>query len=80
MNNPLEVIMNLNRTPEEWKGYCWDVHVILKMFFPDAIPYYNGDHVITKIGDHYYDINGLVLWNYIPMTEDEQEKAKEWNL
>lgn len=32
----------------------------LKEIFPDAEAYENGDHVITKIGDKFWDIKGEV--------------------
>lgn len=45
-------------------GSCWKFHEILKVVYPEAIPYYmydeDGGHVLTKIGDKFYDINGVV--------------------
>lgn len=41
-------------------GSCYQFHLILKCLFPDALPYYNLDHIITRIGDKYYDITGEV--------------------
>ena len=42
------------------QGSCYHLYLILKEVFPEALPYYDGDHVITKIGDRYYDITGEV--------------------
>jgi hypothetical protein len=42
-------------------GACYQFHLILKSKFPEAIPYYNEDHVISKIGDSYFDITGEVI-------------------
>lgn len=42
------------------EGSCYHFHLILKKVFPNAEPYYDLDHVITKIDDKYYDITGEV--------------------
>jgi hypothetical protein len=39
-------------------GNCYQFYEILKVVFPDAIAYESGGHVVTKIGDDYYDIRG----------------------
>ena len=41
-------------------GSCYKFYLILKAIFPKAKAYYNSDHVITRIGDQYYDITGEV--------------------
>jgi hypothetical protein len=41
-------------------GGCYKFHLILKEVFPWAQCYYNSNHVITRIGLRYYDINGEV--------------------
>jgi len=41
-------------------GGCMNLFTILRNQYPEATPYYNGDHIITKIGDYFYDINGIV--------------------
>jgi len=41
-------------------GLCFHFFQILQSKFPGAEAYYNSDHVITKIGGHYYDITGKV--------------------
>jgi hypothetical protein len=35
-------------------------HVVLRRIYPEAVPYFNINHVITRIGDKYYDITGEV--------------------
>lgn len=42
------------------QGSCYHLYLILKEVFPEALPYYDGDHVITKIDGKYYDITGEV--------------------
>ncbi len=42
------------------KGSCFNFYLILKQMYPQAIPYYNMDHVITNIDGKYYDITGEV--------------------
>lgn len=43
------------------EGSCYPFHVLLKTVFPAARPYYNNEmHVVSLIGDRYYDITGEV--------------------
>lgn len=42
------------------RGSCGRLYKILKEIFPNAIAYENGDHVISKIGDKFWDIKGEV--------------------
>ena len=42
------------------KGSCLNFFYILKEVWPEAECWYNSDHVITKIGDYWFDINGSV--------------------
>lgn len=42
------------------KIQCYSFHLILKSIFDDVVPYYNSDHIISRIGDKYYDIDGEV--------------------
>lgn len=42
------------------RGSCGQLYKILKEIFPDAIAYEDGCHVITKIGDKFWDIKGEV--------------------
>lgn len=39
------------------------------MFGPQSRTYTNGGHIVTKIGDYYYDVQG-VLFNYINNLEN----------
>ena len=50
-------------------GSCYQFFLILKQVFPSAKAYYNNNHVITKIGTKYYDINGTVynIKGYLPI-------------
>jgi len=41
-------------------GKCYHFFLILKSIFPLAEAYYDENHVITKIGNKYYDITGEV--------------------
>jgi len=41
-------------------GSCMNFHVVLRRIFPNAEPYFNIDHVITKINGNFYDITGKV--------------------
>lgn len=42
------------------EGSCYHFYLILKQVFPQAEPYYDADHIISKIDDKYYDITGEV--------------------
>lgn len=63
---------------EEYSGGCYKFYLILKQVFPEAIGYYNDAHVITRIGDKYYDIDGEVkpAFNYLMIGGDDY--PEEW--
>lgn len=42
------------------EGSCYHFYLILKEVFPSAKPYYDMDHVVTKINGRFYDITGEV--------------------
>jgi len=42
------------------EGSCYHFYLILKQVFPDAEPWYDEDHVVTKIDNKFYDITGEV--------------------
>jgi len=42
------------------KGSCFNFYLILKQMYPQALAYYNEDHVITFIDGKYYDITGEI--------------------
>jgi len=51
------------------EGSCYHFYLILKEVFTTAEPYFDEDHVITKIDDKFYDITGevrgdLTLYKY----------------
>lgn len=58
-------------------GSCLNFHLILRTVFTNSIPYYNSNHIITKIGESYYDIDGIVLdvRGYIPFSEYYNKKG-----
>ena len=41
-------------------GGCYSFYFKLLGKFTNAVCYYNSEHVITKIGNKYYDITGVV--------------------
>lgn len=66
---PVEVVIGCIRSAAPYmetifrNGACWRFYLILKSVWPEAVPYIthlDGTHVITKIGDHFYDIGGKV--------------------
>jgi hypothetical protein len=57
-------------------GSCINLFMILKSFYPEAVPYYNIDHIITRIGASYYDITGRVNpKGYSPFTNFYNKKG-----
>jgi hypothetical protein len=45
------------------EGSCYHFYLILKEIFPTAECWYDQDHIITKIDDKFYDINGEIKPN-----------------
>jgi len=64
-----------NSTKIYSNGKCYEFYLILKSIFPDAIAYYDGNHIITKIWEKYYDINGEVndIDNYLELSKHYTE-------
>ena len=86
-NKILEIITEIRNSHSEMvnifsKGSCYNLFLILKLVFPEAEAYYNSDHIITKIGEKFYDINEGWIYktgrlggplgdgNYYPSHED----------
>lgn len=61
---------------EPWMfGGCYNLFVILRTVFPEAVPYYDKDHIITRIGNRYYDITGQVKKKrHTPLTSYHTKK------
>lgn len=59
----LNIISTINTQFTEYyytNGGCFQFFRILKSIFPEAVAYSDCNHVITKIGDRFYDITGEV--------------------
>ena len=61
-------------------GSCLNFYLILRDRFKEhcPVPYYNVDHVITLIGDRYYDITGEVKFKgteYLKLTDYYPKKG-----
>ena len=54
------------------EGSCYHFYLILKEVFPDAEPWFDNDHVVTKIDGHFYDITGEVRQDIINMVKYER--------
>ena len=58
--NPLDFINTIRKSAPELQtkifthGACYQFYKILKYLFPNAEAYYDGTHVITKIGKKFY--------------------------
>ena len=84
--NPLQFIWTIQGSfPDAVKVYseggCWEFHKILRMVFPAAIPFYDGNHVTTLIEGKFYDITGEVSeWSPKVFSLEDQQglRADEW--
>lgn len=62
-------------------GSCYQFYLILKEAFPEAEAYHDENHVITKIGENYYDITGEVQReNHEPIEPDSDVKTCKFKL
>ena len=66
------------------QGRCYQLYAMLKELFPQAVAWYEGNHVYTEINGEYYDINGVYLEiphdAYLLSSEPRiAEEAKTWN-
>lgn len=43
------------------EGSCFNLYLLLKQIWPQAECYYDDNHIITKIDNKFYDINGVVV-------------------
>lgn len=53
------------------KGSCLNFFCILHSIYPEAQPWFNINHVISKIDNKFYDVTGEVkdVDNYLPYTK-----------
>ena len=61
-------------------GSCYRFYLLLKKVYPTAEPHYDENyHVITNIGNRFFDISGEVkLPKARPMTDEEIEFQKHF--
>lgn len=55
------------------KGSCVRFALILKTIYPDGDIYWNEDHAIFKLDNHFYDITGEV-------ASDGHTNLEEWGI
>jgi len=57
-------------------GRCFNLYLLLRRIYPQSIPWYNSDHIITEIDGKYYDITGQVSnKNYQKLTDVHKGKS-----
>lgn len=65
------------------RGSCYRFHLFLKAVYPEAEPFIDEgmNHVISKIGDKFYDIRGVFenSQKFRPLTENDLEVVEEWS-
>ena len=49
------------------EGSCYHFYLILKEVFPNAEPWFDNDHIVTKIDDKFYDITGEIRKDELDM-------------
>lgn len=56
-------------------GQCYQFFKLMKTVFPTAEAWSDCDHVITKIGNQFYDITGEVaLGDHLPIDSLEEKR------
>lgn len=67
------------------QGGCYRFHLFLKSIYPSAKPYLHldGDHIVSKINNKYFDIRGKLKpglsFLYEPLQEEDIEMVKKWS-
>lgn len=59
------------------EGSCYHFYLILKEVFKDAEPYFDEDHIVTKINNKFYDITGEVRGD---LTFSKYERLPSYGL
>lgn len=72
--DPLDVIAAL-KDISSLNGKCYEVSRLLKVIYPQATAWYDGEHVITRINGRFYDKSGLVEHRpYLPESSQELDR------
>lgn len=59
------------------KGSCANLFIFIRSIYQGAKPFYNDDHIITKVGQTFFDITGKVdPKGYLPLTEINYPKKR----
>lgn len=85
--NPLDLINALRESDRYIEdiythGGCYKFHLFLKSIYPDATPCINSrqEHIITLIGNNFYDITGIVEeHDYKKVDKYDLKKIKKWS-
>lgn len=60
-------------------GHCYYYAKILQEFFPNSKMYYNTKHIIIKIGDFFYDVQGIFpIYEHNDYIEIEDAMHEEY--
>lgn len=77
----LAVLREVHPDMARWglRGGCFRVFLLLQQRFPTAEAWYDGNHVITRVGIRFFDITGEVEpGSHLPMAPAELEEARTW--
>lgn len=62
-------------------GGCYGFYQIMKFVFPEAVAYFSDcdkQHIVVRIGDRYYDIDGLILDDTKDMIRVKAIEHERW--
>lgn len=57
-------------------GSCYQFFKILNSIYPEAEACFKDNHIVSKIDGKYYDINGEINDDFIPLNEVDSEIIK----
>lgn len=77
VSHAIKVINIENSEKDFLNGDCFLFHTLLKGFFPEAVPFYDGNHVYSMVYGRLWDCRGLRLY---PLEAEPRiyEQAKDW--
>lgn len=61
-----------------WKINCFRYYQELKQRFPEAVCFYDGNHICTMLNGNLYDKHGLVMYNFKEMEPKRYADAPTW--
>lgn len=83
----ISVIRDSRPDNEYWytNGGCWELFKILRVIYPEAKAWYDGQHVVTCVNGRLYDITGSVSFKMDmsmlgPLDPSTARSAHRWSI